>query len=149
MRRHRQSGDAVSACNQHGCWVRSPDGCGFMIPLQWSLDIINVLCVWPNNDPPLIQMQVTRAGESLRSAILKDPWKFFAIIVLCLCKGTFWHRRKSLARLRNGTESSLSFEQLKNILRSSLFLPCHALTLQKQYTKIPFLLLGGGLYLVI
>lgn len=100
MCRHRQSDDAVSACDQHGCQARSPDGCGFTIPLQWSLDIINVLCVWPNNDPLLIQMQVTRADESLRSDILKDLRR----LLLCLCKGTFWHWRKSPARLRNGTK---------------------------------------------
>lgn len=34
MCRLRQSDDAVSACNQHGCRAGSPDGCGFIIPLQ-------------------------------------------------------------------------------------------------------------------
>lgn len=42
-------------------------------------------CVWPNNDPPLIQMQVTRAGESLRSDILKDLRRLLQSPSGCFC----------------------------------------------------------------
>lgn len=42
-------------------------------------------CVWPNNDPPLIPMQVTRAGESLRSDILKDLRRLSQSSSGCFC----------------------------------------------------------------
>lgn len=81
MCRLRQSDDAVSACNQHGCRARSPDGCGFIIPLQWSLDIINVF----GHIMILIPTQVTRAGESLRSDILKDLRRLSQSSSGCFC----------------------------------------------------------------
>lgn len=134
-------------------WARLPDGYGSKATLlQGSSDIINVLCVWQSNDPTLIQLHVAYAVETLPSNMVKELRSLLQSLSGCFC---FWvkahfdtdqsHRLIAVTRLK----SSLSSEQLKNILRSSLFLRCHALTLQKKYTKIPFLLLGGGLYLVI
>lgn len=42
-------------------------------------------CVWPHNDPPLIPTQVTRAGESLRSDILKDLRRLSQSSSGCFC----------------------------------------------------------------
>lgn len=134
-------------------WARWTDGYGSKaIPLQGSPDIINVLCVWQSNDPMLIQLHVANAAETPPSKMVEELRSLLQSSSGCFC---FWvkahfdtdqsHRLIAVT----GLKSSLSSDQLKNILWSSLFLCCHALTLQKKYTKILFLLLGGGLYLVI
>lgn len=103
----------------HGRQAQWTNGSGFK--KHRHIDIISTPCVWQNNDPLLIQMHVAYGVENID--ILKELKSLSQSSSRCLCfcvKADFDTDQSHRLVTVTGLESSLTSEQLKNILRSSL-----------------------------